>query len=401
MNRVIMRGLALVQAIILLLVANVAGAETSWNEIGMFYRADDFGDTAPQEVQAVLKTTIFANDPVICGTVLEQSNPNNAEKVTAALLAVRHEDHTLLLSVRGKVSVIAEDFDHDLPFRITACASPYRRDGATDATGYFFLISGNRWVGLNKGDLSIGTAFTMSSDGNNDVIGINQCMTVRKAKSFIYDSESARPYYPSISLSLNDWTIDEYPCNEAEVRDYEASHPLDWSQVYAFDCNMRENPTSRSKSYGILAKYVPVTLTGNQKQGSQMPWYEIKIGETVCWVAENYLTLHDAHERVMDSGLYAHEESDTFWAATNRSKICSVQRDTKLYSDVNMTQEIGVLQKNEIVSIAAEGNDSVLVCLSGDDPGHLVAGETYGWIQKSDVIIMDNVLQLKYGSQVR
>jgi len=59
--------------------------------------------------------------------------------------------------------------------------------------------------------------------------------------------------------------------------------------AYTIGANLRREATSASESLGMYSKGVPMTRTGEQKQGTKYPWFQVRIGDTVGWMSANYL----------------------------------------------------------------------------------------------------------------
>ncbi len=58
---------------------------------------------------------------------------------------------------------------------------------------------------------------------------------------------------------------------------------------YTVGSHLRREATSKSESLGIYHAEVPLTLTGEERPGTQLPWYQVRIGDTLGWMSANYI----------------------------------------------------------------------------------------------------------------
>lgn len=118
--------------------------------------------------------------------------------------------------------------------------------------------------------------------------------------------------YPG-SLTITDGqTREDHACADAFWLDYMddlSAFPTSWSDipaiddalgaaatedaaasiVYAGGAHLRQEPTGKSESLGVYANNVPMIFTGESKQGTTWPWYQVRIGNTVGWMSSNYV----------------------------------------------------------------------------------------------------------------
>ncbi len=89
------------------------------------------------------------------------------------------------------------------------------------------------------------------------------------------------------------WTLSAFPISRAEAQ---ANSWLPLYEPYAAGmtlycqgANLRREPTTKSESLGQYARNTPMIYTGEQKQGTSYPWYQVRIGNTLGWMSGNYV----------------------------------------------------------------------------------------------------------------
>ena len=58
---------------------------------------------------------------------------------------------------------------------------------------------------------------------------------------------------------------------------------------YTVGSHLRSEATAKSESLGMYARDIPLVRTGEEKPGTQLPWYQVRIGDTVGWMSANYV----------------------------------------------------------------------------------------------------------------
>lgn len=112
------------------------------------------------------------------------------------------------------------------------------------------------------------------------------------------DGSNSKTYYCRMPFYLDYMAdISAYPITreaaEAQAIAYETTVAADAAvnRVYASGAHLRKDPTGKSESLGVYAHNIPMTFTGEQKPGTQFPWYQVQIGDTVGWMSSNYVDL--------------------------------------------------------------------------------------------------------------
>lgn len=89
---------------------------------------------------------------------------------------------------------------------------------------------------------------------------------------------------------------EEFPVSrdqaQAAARSGDVPFPAAGSVVYAAGANLRRDPTAGSESLGVYAYNTPMVFTGETRQGTAWPWYQVRIGDTLGWMSSNYI-LHE------------------------------------------------------------------------------------------------------------
>lgn len=110
------------------------------------------------------------------------------------------------------------------------------------------------------------------------------------------DSSGSKAYYCVDPFYLDYMAdISAYPTSreaaEFQAIAYETAVATDAAanRVYASGAHLRKEPTGKSESLGVYAANVPMTFTGEQKPGTQFPWYQVRIGDATGWMSSNYV----------------------------------------------------------------------------------------------------------------
>lgn len=384
-----------------LLISSAHAEPRQWQREGstVLYTMEDYAADLPEDLRRALAASAFAQAPVLCAAQVKGESTRQSNNTTSiALVAVEHDGSTLLLSVdhRGSVTAIARNFNAGQDFYLTAQLPPYTNENPYAAAPYIFIVSGNRWVGLTLGTLQIGISFAYHADGAGDVICTGGAVSCYEATHFSYPQNGGHFHYPAVSFSPWDWNILTWPCTHTEMLALEQRQPFNASLVYAFGCNLRTQATSKSASLGQLCSYVPVRLTGNTKPGTQLPWYEIEIGQTRAWVSANYLELYQPTSGISEYGWVYTSERYRLTASTAISEVCRPKREISLYETGSSSAVLQTLTPEDVLTIAAESSAMYLVCISTHQPGRMIPDGIYGWVKKSDVITASNPVQLAF-----
>ena len=122
-----------------------------------------------------------------------------------------------------------------------------------------------------------------------------QSVTIRNEMGMIgvRDAEGYELFRCSNPFFLEYMTdISVFPVNRADARaitwlpEYEPYSA--GMTLYCEGANLRMEPTTKSESLGRYACNVPMVFTGEQQQGTNWPWYQVRIGNTLGWISGNY-----------------------------------------------------------------------------------------------------------------
>ena len=296
---------------------NPKGQTPFMDNLNLWYEVTTFTNDVPAELQPALAASPFAADEVLQGVWLREyyhryDELTNVLNNQAALLAVRHEGHLMLLGMArsGKQWQVSPQSETFLPeeeaFTITVV--PSRTNNASAAM--LAIVCGEDTYLIASG--SPDTAWTLwqyqrtNPDGTVDFLSMEYgCVvwgTYENGKAS--RQESFRCILPANLAALH-W--DTLPRSLAELKDWAAAHPITLAADEAFigGVNLRHKATGNSRSHGQYFSGTKVKLLG-QAPGTDFPWYNVRIGDTEGWVSGVYFytealdaqNLHQAANRI-------------------------------------------------------------------------------------------------------
>lgn len=175
------------------------------------------------------------------------------------------------------------------------------------------------------------------------------------------------PFYLDYMKDINAFPTSRADC-QALSRTTIYSLPAAGDIVYSAGANLRREPTGSSESLGIYADNVPMIFTGNEKQGSAWPWYEVKIGDTIGWMSSNYV----------------HRHPDYLFApiSLGRTKEC-----IPLYTGTSDKAPASELAPGTTFHILTEYDGMYHICIPQEELTWAADLDgTYGYISKVDVV---------------
>lgn len=366
----------LILIVVLCLLACTAYAETLC-PYGMefSYEVTPFANDVPSAIKSVLAKSVFADDECVSGVMVEQKYDGG--HVFRALMAVEHDDVSVLLGISDTVTPLAENFfPKGSVFTVRLIPSDTSEHVSNSAA--FFIEHGNRSVGFSLGDFSLDYGMTVDGNGNGWLVysGPYDGLEVIPVENGLLIPNQGDRWYADIPEAAEYWTFDTYPCTEKEVSVIVSAAPLDAGMFFVNGCNLRTQATGKATSLGKLTSSIPAKPTGYTKPGSQLPWIEISINNITAWVSENYTSSHDSQLRyLMDSA----------------SRATPVGRIVQEVSTDGFKFEAGSL-----VYVVAEGESKLLVCMpEGEMKWRMESGKMIQ-IDNADVTWAPTMLQLKY-----
>ena len=189
----------------------------------------------------------------------------------------------------------------------------------------------------------------------------------------IKDSEGRTDYVSASPFCLDYMeSIADFPITHAEAAAQEATvltdFPAAGSIAYASAANLRREPTGKSESLGIYAANTPMILTGEQAPGTSLPWYQVRIGNTVGWMSSNYVN-HYA-----DYGL-------------GPVPLGRTSDGCPMYANPGDTQQLQQLEPGTTFHILTEYKDMYHICIpQGQISWAVDLNGLYGYIPKDGVL---------------
>ena len=150
-----------------------------------------------------------------------------------------------------------------------------------------------------------------------------------------------------------------------------------------FAANLRERPTGKSKSLGVYHKAPAVVL--DSAPGTQRPWYQLRIGDTVGWMSGVYV-VNNPYD--VNHGL----------AQVVPPSIAQCRKEASLYLSPS-GQVKQTLPAGTAMHIIADCDGWYHVVLpQGDISWKLDAGGIYGYVRKNEVLVYESLLGMKFGT---
>lgn len=282
----------------LLLTASAALAE-SWTADARTERftAQSFGTQLPEDLRAALAATPFAGDAVRCGVVVERSRIKTGDvELAVTLFALEHGDHTVLMNGAREAGAA---------WRLWPAADErFLRPGEAFGIGVHVARYANGEVGVMLPAVTYG----------NEVFAVNTGDGITNLYAYAcIDAEGTgveiRPSYPDGDYAFIRWekgqrvasrtcqaarsrrlehlSAADFPRTEAELLAWQQAYPLSEEGTYVFAAHLRKEPTGKSRSLGQY-RFAAATVL-DSVPGTQLPWYQVRIGDTVGWVSGPYV----------------------------------------------------------------------------------------------------------------
>lgn len=262
------------------------------------YQVFTFAGQLPDPLKAPLASLIPDESRILSGAAIQQNGydtaptDTNARACYSALVLVDGADGLRLYAaaqpeglpwqvndysrfLRGNrnssVSVYMPE-----PSRIPCLSIDY---GTPDGLISDLFVFWNKQLWCIKGHINSGHNITIGNE-----MGMLSVSDAAGRESF----RCHQPYFLDYMADLS-----AFPITRAEAQS------LSWLPVYTpystgmtlycKGANLRREPTTKSASLGMYARNVPMVFTGEEKQGSTFPWYQVHIGGTTGWMSGNYV----------------------------------------------------------------------------------------------------------------
>lgn len=374
--------------LILLLVPGAACCE-SWtvSEVnGMYYYVETFSGVWPEE--NIAQNTVFADDLVEQAVLLTATHVETEQQRIKTLLAiVQHDGKRLLIGGTAdeqnvwKIWPAAETFLREGESYTLTAAEQSIKPGATIGIlpcvayedGYYLIGYGDGYSVLqqyvNKDGCKINLTYP---DG---------CYEWLEPTS---EGTSMRREYYNICVPryLAYLSADTFPRTEEELKAWSKAYPLTEGKTYVFAAHLREKPTGKSNSLGEY-RFAPAEVL-DEKPGTQFPWYQLRIGDTVGWMSGAYV-------------VQSSENVNYSLAQALPMKIAQCTADTVLYTSPD-GQEKQTLPAGVAGHIIAQCGDWYHIVLPQAELSWQTDQEgTYGYLRTGDVKVYSTLLNMAYG----
>lgn len=340
-----------------------------------------FQDELPAQLAAPLSEWGYVHARALSGAAIEE--PGDHPPMPDEPGSYPSFSALMLLDVAGKVELVGAAWVEGQPWQVVSFGTRLLRRttnlsmGIVECPGLerpalavsywnhpqcsdLFAFTGNRmWqmVGYRTSDLIISTA-------EPSIITI--------------DESGQQEMYP---LPKHYWaeymtSIDEYPTTLAECEALAA--PDTDSEWYHTDgANLRAEPTQHSQSLGLYQMNVPLRFSGEQKPGSQWPWYHVRIGYTEGWMSAQYVT----------PGLA--------WPAP-ALPVGRALNNCEMYTQLGDAAPASQLAAGTDFHILAETSDGWRhICIpAGKLTGEMDLSGTYGYVHRDDMLTGASVAAL-------
>ena len=177
----------------------------------------------------------------------------------------------------------------------------------------------------------------------------------------------ATPFFMDYMAGIADFPTTQAEIEKLAVQRESLFHAAPGDVVYSAGANLRREPTTKSESLGVYAHNVPMVFTGEQKQGAQWPWYQVRIGGTVGWMSGNYVSnqisggaLPVSLGRTVDGSL--------------------------LYADADANHPTAQLQPGVTFHILTEYQEMYHICIPEKISWAVDAGGLYGYIPAVGIV---------------
>ena len=283
------------------------------------YRVTTFDEDMPEVLRGILAKNGITDYRVVCGATwqaLDDRLRDDPEPLPTALVAIEQGGVQTLIGVDIAWGVDAgmqvldlgshallpgRDFYISHPGRLgfspRGFTVTYPLEGGGSET-YSFIQSGMSQAWQVDG--------YRSQDANGDGFLIYTVSQYERAQGFNVEEFTAEPdelrhlgHYPYYGTFLLDYmdSIRDYPTTPEEAEALSKSSLQRLGEGKAAEklglnlfVNLREKPTSKSQSFGMLQAGLPLTVLG-QEPGPNAPWYHVRFGSLEGYIAGNFLHL--------------------------------------------------------------------------------------------------------------
>ena len=393
-------------------------ADYAQEDSPVFQRVTTFGSVFPKTLQAILSEHGYESYGTVRGAMLQDAywENENAPFRTEALVALEKDGQPILVALRHLDSKRTFIFDMG-PQAIlsggeyTISYSGYltggrargfsitcpRLDGGSDTYTFMQAYVTDAW--------EIDSITRLNAAGKGLFIDVEMDIT----RTYGYqvfeiapDTEDRfigfYPYYGTFLVDALDRPITFPTSLEEAIAQSKASleHFAKQNIALNFGVNLREKPTGKSKSLGMLESGLPLEVLG-QSPGSQAPWYHIRIGNLEGYISGTHL---QTSPRNKDGSLKSDNIEELFrvFGDTLHTPV-PIARSMDTIRLRKTMLEHGVVDfefpKNTLMHVIAESEDGWLyVMVPRDKIGWEVDTKgSGGYVRAEDVKIYPTALQ--------
>ncbi len=264
------------------------------------YQVSTFAGRLPQQLQEPLSMLISDESRIVSGAMIEYNYPHLEPDEPAsfpsctAMLIVDTDEGPLLLAaawVEGRPWQV-DDFTRLLRREENVSVSIYQPEANRIPV---FSVDYPSQSGLVS-DLMIfrGNRLWQLTGHIDEAAGVEIIASLSRITVFENGVQHMYQYPDAFWMDyLADVT--EFPTTRADAETLDkAALSVSVSNEaaghgYTVGSNLRREATSKSESLGLYSAEVPLTLTGEEKPGTQLPWYQVRIGDTLGWMSANYV----------------------------------------------------------------------------------------------------------------
>lgn len=293
-----MRRIGLVLFLVMCLLVSGAKAAQDYTlgdpQRGDYYTCTDFDGQMPADVAEIFSSLLRAGDEVLCGSRGQLRNSNiQSIRQDTIVMAVRREGKILLLGAYKRDgdwetcvetdSFIPEDMFFDITYLPSEGGENWGfSSGHTIVCGnesYRIKVEQNgriHWYCYMKENPD-GSKYYMETYSTS--LSYYQILDGEKI-----DFGNLRCSVPTV---LAAWTMDAIPKDHMDQQIWAADYQpfVNSGEGYISAVNVREQPTSKSRSLGVYSAKVRVV---GKQAGTQAPWVHVRFGDTEGWVSGQY-----------------------------------------------------------------------------------------------------------------
>lgn len=270
----------------------------------VYFDCEDFESELPEALDGVFDEWLKEGDAIISGTICttrDRSKPETALS-SDALLALRRDEKILLLGACCRDgswrSAVETDsfFAPGQKFDVT-CLPMHGMEGKLNGAFPALVCGEGEFVVSVREDarVMLEEYRAACADGSELSIrvGSGSLHASRMLDGVEQESGRAQGVFGS---RLRNWTYDAFPKSCAQVNTLEGMGMPEFAEDEAliFGVNLREQPTSQSRSMG---KYTAIVRILDRREGTHAPWYQVQWEDKTGWVSGDYVLFpeHEPH----------------------------------------------------------------------------------------------------------